>query len=161
MAQARRRVWGDGLVAAALVAASPAVAQTPVQELGPTLTSPYDVSTCLCLERDLPTRLSEIAVRRNTYEAMEREIGDAGAAIERDRPRVDVNDPAAIEAFRRRLDRLDAMKARRDDVALPDYQAAVAAYNERFNQYNQRCTGRAYDPAVTEQVKRNLICRME
>ena len=161
MTDRRRRRYGGGLIAATLLAASPALAQSPPEALGPTLTSPYDISACLCLERDLPTRMNEIAVRRNAYEAMEREIRDAETAIERDRSRVDVNDPAAVDAFKRRLEALDALKARRDQVALPDYQGAVATYSERFNQYNQRCSGRGLDPAVTQQVRQNLICRME
>jgi hypothetical protein len=171
MVRFRRMAWCGGLAVAALVAASAGDAQTPMQTpppsitpavppLGMTLSSPIEISSCLCLEREIATRQAELTVRRNAYVALVREIAEAESAIARDRARVDVNDQAAVDAFKRRMDQLDAMKARQDQVTLPDYQAAVAGYNERVAQYTQRCSGRVLDPVVTEQVRANLICRM-
>jgi hypothetical protein len=173
MARFRRMTGGGSLVVMALVAAGGGHAQAPAPPLvpppitpavpppGATLSSPIEISYCLCLERDIATRQAELTVRRNAYETLAREIAEAEAAIARDRPRVNVNDPTAIDAFKRRLDQLDAMKARQLQVTLPDYQTAVAGYNERVAQYTQRCSGRVLDPRVTEQVRANLICRMD
>jgi hypothetical protein len=133
----------------------------PVPPPGAILSSPIDVSSCLCLERDIATRQGELTVRRNAYETLARQISDAEAAIARDRPQVDVNSQASVDAFKRRLDELDAMKTRQDQGALPDYQAAVAGYNQRVAQYTQRCSGRPLDAGVAEQVRTNLVCRMD
>ncbi len=144
-----------------LVADAPR-AQTPASPppSGARVTSPYEISSCLCLEREMATRQSEMTVRRNAYETLAHQIADTQTAIDRDRPRVDVNDPVAVEAFKRRLDELDVLKTRQDQVTLPDYQAAVGTYNERVAQYTNLCSGRILDPAVTEQVRGNLVCRM-
>src|SRR5271156_2314318 len=156
MAQFRRMAWGGALALAVLLPAGGAgQAQRPPPEppmemppaepsappLGPVLPSPFDVSACLCLERAIDSRQSELTVRRNEYEALAREIADAQAAIDRQRPLVDVNNQYAIDDFKRRLDALDALKARQEQVTLPDYQAAVARYNDRVAQYTQRCSG--------------------
>jgi hypothetical protein len=144
-----------GAVAAALVAAGGARAQTAP---GPT-PAETETSTCLCLEGELATRQAELTVRRHAYEGLATTIHDAEGALARDRSAVDVSDPVAVDRFRRRLDALDAMKARQDQVTFPDYQAAVASYNERVAQYARAC-GHALDPAVVAQVRPNLICRM-
>jgi hypothetical protein len=151
------RRWIGRLViglGAAVMAAGPAAAQG-------TLSSPAEISVCLCLERDLGTRQAEMAVRRNAYEGLARDIQEAEAVLERERARVDVNNPASVDGFKQRLDVLDAMKARQANVALPDYQGAVAGYNERVAQYTQRCSGRPVDQYVAERVRPNLICRMD
>lgn len=139
-----------------------AIAGAPGEAVGQTmLRSPIDISACLCLERDLATRQAEMTVRRNAYEALARDIQDGEATLERERARVDVNDPASVDGFRRRLDALDDLKTRQSTVALPDYQVAVTGYNERVAQYTQRCSGRPIDQATVEQVRPNLVCRMD
>ncbi len=124
------------------------------------LSSPIDISFCLCLQRDIETRQGEMAIRRNAYETSVKDIQDAEAGLDRDRPRVNVDDQSQVDDFRRRLDALDALKARLAQVTLPDYQAAVTGYNERVGQYTGRCSG-ALDPNVVERVRPNLICRMD
>jgi hypothetical protein len=172
MALGRRTVGCWGLIVAGLLVAAGARAQVPPPPPGPPplpaspapapiITSPIEISSCLCLERELANRQSELTVRRNAFETLTREVAEAQSALDRDRPRVDVNSQYAVDAFRQRVEQLEAMKARRDQVALPDYQSAVAAFNERVAQYTQRCSGRTLDPRVTEQVRQNLVCRMD
>jgi hypothetical protein len=153
------RMVGLGALAAALATGAAHAQALQTRASGLTLAE-TEISTCLCLEREVATRQSELTVRRHAYEGLGSTILDAEAAIDRDRPAVDVNDPAAIARFRRRVDELDALKARQDQVTLPDYQAAVASYNERVAQYTQGCSGRTFDQAVIDQVRPNLICRM-
>jgi membrane-bound lytic murein transglycosylase B len=174
MAQFRRRGWGGALALAVSLAAGAAQAQMPppteapmgmtpaeppAAPLGPVLTSPFDVSACLCLERAIDSRQAELTVRRNEYEALAHEIADAQATIDRQRPLVDVNNQYAIDDFKRRLDALDALKAQERQVTLPDYQAAIARYNERVAQYTQRCSGHPLDTTVAEQMRATLICQ--
>jgi hypothetical protein len=148
------RTLGIGLGMALVATAGGVSAQSMISV-------PSEVASCLCLERDLTTRQAEMAVRRNAYDGLERDIQAAEATLERDRGRVDVNDQAAVDGFRQRLEQVDAMKARQSQMTLPDYQMAVAGYNERVAQYTQRCSGRPLDPLVVAQVRPNLICRMD
>ena len=161
MAQFRRMARRGALTLAATLFAGTVQAQTPPSTPGAVLSSPFDVSACLCLEREIATRQSEMTVRRNAYEALAREITEHEAAISRDRSKVDVDDPAQIEAFKRRLEALDAMKARQDQITFPDYQQAVASYNARVAQYTQRCAGHTLDPLVVESVRGNLVCKLD
>ena len=163
MAQFRRMAWG-GIVALAAALTGAGQAQTlpgepPAQSPGPVGASPFDVSMCLCLERAIATREAELTIRRNTYEALAREIADQAAAIDRRRPLVDVDSQAAIDDFKRQLDALDALKGRQDQVTLPDYQAAIASYNDRVAQYTQRCSGQTFDSTVVEQARATLVCQ--
>src|SRR4051794_14157321 len=117
-----RRIVAVGIVAALGGATWSARAQTPLQNLGPVLTSPYDISTCICLERDISTRQAEVTVRANTYESLARQIAELEASLDRMRSSVDVNDQIQVDDFKARLERLDAMKGRQLTVTLPDYQ---------------------------------------
>jgi hypothetical protein len=162
----REGMRGGGLVGAFLLAAGSAAAQSPpaappLQTLGPALTSPYDISLCLCLQRDIASRQTALTERRNTYDHLAGEIHDARVAIARDRPHVDVNDADAIARFKQRLDELDAMTAEQDSVMLPAYQAAVTTYNQRVAQYTERCSGRALEAGPTAEVQSNLVCRLD
>jgi hypothetical protein len=152
----RNGAWKSLLVGLLLATTGP-VGAASAQGM---LSSPVDISFCLCLQRDIATRQGEMAIRRNAYERSALDIQDGEAALERDRPRVNVDDPSQVDGFRRRLDALDVLKTRLADVTLPDYQAAVTGYNERVAQYTGRCSG-ALDPNVVEQVRPNLICRMD
>jgi hypothetical protein len=163
MGKFRRMAW-SGIVALAATLAGAGQAQTPLDEpptpsLGTAGASPFEVSMCLCLQRAIATREAELTVRRNTYEALAREIAARASATDRQRPLVDVNSQAAIDDFKRQLDALDALKARQAEVTLPDYQAAVASYNDRVAQYTQRCSGQMLDDTVVEQVRATLICK--
>ncbi len=167
MAQFRRIFWRGGLALAALLGSGGAghaqllQAQTPVETLGPVLDSPFDVSFCLCLERDIQTRQAELTVRRNAYEGSSQEIRETEATLDRERPQVDVNDPAAVDAFKGRLAQLDVLKARQNQVTLPDYQAAVASYNERVAQYTGRCSGRPTRlRRSSNRCAPSLVCRL-
>ena len=152
----QRNGAGQGLLVGLLLAMAGPGGAASAQTM---LSAPSDVAFCLCLQRDIATRQDEMAIRRNAYESSVREIQDAEAALARDRPRVNVDDQSQVDGFRRRLDALDAQKARLAEVTLPDYQAAITGYNERVAQYTGRCSG-ALDPNVVERVRPNLICRM-
>jgi hypothetical protein len=145
------------LLIGVLIAAAGPVGAASAQAL---LSSPIDISFCLCLQRDIETRQGEMAIRRNAYESSVKDIQDTEAGLDRDRPRVNVDDPAQVDDFRRRVDALEALKTRLAEVTLPDYQAAVTGYNERVAQYTGRCSG-ALDPNVVARVRPNLICRMD
>jgi hypothetical protein len=147
-----------GAVLAAL-AAGQGRAQTP-ETRSPVLTSPYEVSACLCLERDIAARLQDMSARRAAYEALTSRMNDLQADLDRRRKVINVNDPAQVDDFRRRLDELDALQAEQTGSTLPAYQAAVAAYNQRVAQFTERCAGRALDQNVVNQLRANLVCQL-
>jgi len=163
MLRMERLAWRGGLALAASLLAGVGSAQ-PVPETtapGTVLTSPYDIAQCLCLEREIKRRETDLAAKRQAYDALARQIGEAQATIERQRPQVDVDSQYSIDSFKQLLDQLDALKERQAQITLPDYQAAVAGYNGRVAQYTQRCSGHPLDPAAAERVRAGLVCKPE
>lgn len=166
MAHYRRKTAGviAGAVLTALASgqgrAQTPQTRTPSAPSTPVLTSPYDVSTCLCLERDVASRLQEMSGRRTAYEALTSQITELQADLDRRRKAINVNDPGQVDDFRRRLDQVDALQAELTGTTLPAYQAAVAAYNQRVAQYTDRCAGRALDQNVVNQLRANLVCQL-
>lgn len=145
-----------GLTVAALaVMATAAAAQAPV------LTSREDVAVCLCLGQAVASRQTAMIARRGEYEAAQREVARLQADADAARPAVDVNNQAAVDAFRERVLKLDQTRVRMQDEALPAYQAAVTGYNQRVGEFSQRCAGRAMDPAVQAQVRQTLVCQLQ
>lgn len=143
------------LIAALGCLATAASAQTPV------LTSREDIAVCLCLNQSVASRLTTLDARRGEYEAAQQEVARLQAEIDAARPTVDVNNPAAIDAFRARVIQVDQARLRMQDTALPAYQSAVTAYNQRVEEFSQRCAGRAMDPAVEAQVRQSLVCQLQ
>lgn len=149
------RMLTAGACAAALALGTAEAARAQV------LNTPQEISYCLCLDRGLATRLAELTVRRNAYEALARTIRDREAALDRRRSTIDVNNQAEVDAFKQQLEELDALKARENQVTLPDYQTAASSYNERVLLYTDRCASHTFDSGVTEQVRATLTCPIE
>lgn len=154
MAQSMRMLAAGICVAALTLGAAEA---TRAQVLN----TPQDISYCLCLERGLATGQSELTVRRNAYEALARTIREREAALDRRRSTIDVNNQAEVDGFKQQLEELDAMKARENQVTLPDYQTAASSYNERVMLYTDRCATHTFDSGVTERVRATLACPIE
>lgn len=125
------------------------------------LGNPSEIAVCLCLERSITQRATEMNARRAAYDRMQQQIAALGSDVERSRSTVDTNNDDAVAAYRAKVEQLDALNADADRTVLPGYQSAVAAYNERVNQFTQRCAGRGIDQAVTAEVRRDLVCRID
>ncbi len=135
--------------------AAAALAQTPV------LTSRDDVAVCLCLNQSVASRSGALGQRRADYEHAQQEVTHLQGEVDAQRPTVDINNPAAIDAFRAKVLQLDKLRQSMQDTALPAYQSAVAAYNQRVEEFSQRCAGRAMDPGVEAQVRQTLVCQLQ
>jgi len=176
----RRTPRAGGLAIVAAMLAGAAAAQTPPSDTsagvgagagtgagtrteapGGVLSSPYEISQCLCLQRELATRETTLNARRDAYEALAREIHGAEVAVSDERPLVDVTNQLAVDEFKQQLDQLDALKTRQARVTLPEYQAAVTRYNDTVARYTQRCSGHTLDPEASAQLRANLICNFE
>ena len=125
------------------------------------LRSPSEVHDCLCLEQSVATLNARVQSERSLYEAKRKEFEALDQQVQSGRPKVNVNDPADVEAFKRLLEQRDAAA---DGLAGPvteSYGAAVERYNESVADYNAGCAGKAFDPVQLAEQKRDLICTKE
>jgi hypothetical protein len=122
------------------------------------LTSPQEVTTCLCMEFSVNTMANDVAARQRMYEDAKRSSESLDAEVNQRRQTMNPNDPVQIEALRQLLDRRDGARARFAGEATPEYSAQVEAYNRRVAEFNQRCGGKSYDGNVLAQVRQSLVC---
>jgi len=123
----------------------------------PALTDPTAIAACLCLERTMADRQREMTLRQGIYERVKNNVDRLGQEIEVKRPKVNVDMPADVTAFRELLDEQDAAQDSLMRSALPDYQGAVAAYNETVATFNRSCIS-GYHPTILESVRKTLAC---
>ncbi len=126
-------------LALVLSAGSAAFAQTAGQ-FNPA--HPVDAAVCSCLDARVRKQADIMAQRRAVYEQLNQQVSEETAALNRDRPRVDVTDDAAVDAFRTRADELAVERSMMIDHALPDLTQAVEAYNRAVANVAQTCAGR-------------------
>src|SRR5262252_8001106 len=70
--------------------------------------APSEVHDCLCLEQSVTTLNERVQAERSVYEAKRQEFEALDQQVQSGRPKVNVNDPADVEAFKRLLERRDA-----------------------------------------------------
>ncbi|HEV2336647.1 MAG TPA: hypothetical protein VGS13_14180 [Stellaceae bacterium] len=138
---------------AALVAASPAVAQAP-----PPGGEPADIAACLCLGRAVDTLNADMTAQQRAYAAARDELTRFDAQLQSARAGMDVNDPASVARFRELLEKRDAAFRRSTGLVIGDLNRAIARYNARVNDYNARCANRPRNPDLVAQVQATLRC---
>ena len=151
-----RRLAIGGFVALASIAAT--AAGSAQQQV---LREPAQIRTCLCLQQSLSHQASDLATRRQDYEAQRRQVDGLNAEVESQRPTVQVNDASSVAAFRQLLERRDAAQQNFANTVEPQYAALVEAYNQRVAAFNQTCGNSAYDPNVLARVQQSLACPPE
>jgi hypothetical protein len=134
-------------------APSPAAAQAQT-----VLTSPQEITECLCMEFSVNTMASDVAARQRIYDDAKRSYEALDAEVNERRQSMNPNDPAQVEAFRQLLDRRDAARVRFVGEATPEYSTQVEEYNRRVAAFNQRCGGKSYDGNVLARVRQSLVC---
>jgi len=144
-----------GAIAMGILALPGSFSVASAQQL---LVSPTAVAACLCQEQSVAALSNEVANAHRGYEERRREIEDLNLRIEQGRGRVNVNNPAEVDAFKQLLDRRDQAQARFSDEVAPNYAALVARYNQAVNGFNGNCSGRAYESAALAQARSNLVC---
>jgi hypothetical protein len=78
--------------------------------------------------------------------------------VDRVQSTVDPKDLAAVEAYRRLLDREKALRDYVQETMRGDYAARIAQYNASVQQYNDMCAKRQMPKANIEAASRNLQC---
>lgn len=153
-----RRLLALCLIVAGLGAgfgSAPALAQYP-----PVQSNEVEIATartCLCLERAVAERKFEMDVRNGIFEKAQGDLQATEAEVERQRPTVNVNDPAQVDAFRTLLAKRDAARAQYERVAVPDQQQAVGRYNAVVEQLNATCN-RPITTFAWEAARKDLVC---
>ncbi len=138
-----------------------AVAQSAPATSGTLMTDPREIATCLCLNQSVQKRERDLGAARATYEALRRSIADQANALNTQRPLVNVNDQAAVDAFRVQMEKRDDDEARLEQEVFPSFQAQTATYNARVTDYTQRCGGRYMDEPVMQAVQKTLVCTID
>jgi hypothetical protein len=140
-----------GLYAGLLAVGSPASAQT-------VLTSPQAIAECLCLERQVVARQSQVELARRALEQARTETEQLQRQVELQRVGVRATDPNSVAAFRDLLHASEDRMSRYNNQDVPAYNRAVDAHRQVSDRYALSCGGRAYDALVLEQVRPSLSC---
>lgn len=149
----RAAVLGAGIVVLAVSGA--ARAQVPPEEAA----EATEIQRCLCLQREVSQLAAEMAARRAALRRANQRFADLDAQLRRERASLDVNDPVALERYKRLLEERDA--AWKDSVG-PVWAAAndaVARYNARVREYDNSCAHRLFDSVLMRQIQATLTCQ--
>lgn len=114
---------------------------------------------CACVDLAIREGRREIALRKAAYEEQTRAVARMEAELAQLKPRVDVDNQASVDAYRMKLEERENARDILQNNTLPDYQTAVAAYNENLSVKEKRCTAVVYDEAAVQRAFPNLVCR--
>ena len=139
------------LFCAASAGAQPAPAPPPPGEAG-------QIQGCLCEQQEIGGLRTVMDQKKQSLDAIRRELSDLDAQLVSERPRVDVNDPNSVERYKALLARHDAAYQRSIGPVVGDAVDAVNRYNQRVAHYNENCGHQLFDAAVMAQVRATLTC---
>jgi hypothetical protein len=139
-----------GLCLAASLAGTAAAQAPPL--------SPPEIASCLCLHRAVDALGAQMSAKQQALNEVRAQLDRATHELDAARSHVDVNDPAAVAHFREMLAHHDALFERANGPAVTETDAAVARYNQRSQEYNQRCAGRPMQDDVVARVQATLAC---
>jgi hypothetical protein len=144
----RTAVLGAGI--AGLLMSGAAHAQMP--------TEAAEINRCLCMQREISQLSAEMSAKMAALRRADRRVAALSARLRRERPTLDVNNPAAVEHFKVLLAERDS--AWKDSVG-PVWRAAndaVARYNARVREYDDSCAHRLFDSVLMRQIAATLTC---
>lgn len=149
-AAGRILVIGAGL---ALLGTAPAPGQA--QEV---IQSQGEIAVCLCQEQSVGDLKGQMEAEKRSYDAAKTDSDQLQAQVEAERPKVNRDDIASINAFKQLLDRRDAAERRYAQEETARYAEVVRRYNAAVESYNGSCGGKSYDAVQLAQVKQTLVC---
>ncbi|HXY99259.1 MAG TPA: hypothetical protein VEI03_04620 [Stellaceae bacterium] len=142
--------WRVGLALALIVAAGAARAQV--------VRAPDEIRSCLCKEQAVTMLNEEVQAQSHAYETQRQNVNALDHSVEAGRPRVNVNNPADVDAFKSLLERRDAAADALAGPVTKSYAEAVQRYNQAVADYNATCAGKAFDPDQLAAAKQVLSC---
>jgi len=120
--------------------------------------SPEVVRSCLCKEQAVASLDAQVQAQSRDYDAKRQAFAALDKQVQQSRPRVDVNNPGDVDAFKRLLAERDAAGDALSGPVTESYAAAVKRYNAAVADYNAGCAGKAFDQDVLAREKRTLSC---
>jgi len=144
------RFGGAALLALAVAAAGAARAQMPPEIA--------EINACLCLQQAVGTLSGEMTAKRQTLDAVTRQLADLDAQLARERPLVNVNNADAVARYKALLEQRDAAYRQSIGAVHADATQSAARYNARVNEYNARCANRPFNSAVVAEMQTHLMC---
>jgi hypothetical protein len=135
-----------GLAAACLFAvgaAPPALAQSASER----------VRECTCLKLGIEEGRREIDLQGAMIDERQAELDDLLRQIETLRPRINPEDLAAVESFKRLLERQQALRGFLQRELRPAQSARIGSFNEAVAFFNGNCIG-----AVPKVIPADLQC---
>jgi hypothetical protein len=116
------------------------------------------VRACLCEQQEIGALRTVMDEKKQSLDAIRRELTELDAQLVSERPRVDVNDPNSVERYKALLARHDAAYQRSIGPVVGDAVEAVNRYNQRVAHYNDNCGHQLFDAAVMASVRATLTC---
>ena len=139
-----------GLALVGLLVPSVAEAQAPPEVA--------EINACFCLQQALPTLSAEMNAKKQALDALDRQLADLNAQLERERATINVDNPDAVARYKALLERRDAAYRQSAGPVHADATRATARYNSRVNEYNARCLNRPFSPVLSTVMPPNLMC---
>ncbi len=116
-----------------------------------------EINACVCLKLAASVLGAEKDAKTQTLVTVDRELADLNAQLASEKPRVDVNSPAAVSGYKLLLQRRDATRGRLGPTQA-DAAQAVDRYNASVDEYNRRCAGRPFDSELAAQIQARPNC---
>jgi hypothetical protein len=142
----------------ALAAAALALAVTAGAAEAQVVRAPDEIRACLCKEQSVSSLNADVQSQSRAYESQRESFEALDKAVQSGRPRVNVNNPADVDAFKRLLEKRDAAADALAGPTTKSYADAVQRYNQAVADYNDTCAGKAFDPDTLAAVKKTLAC---
>jgi hypothetical protein len=130
----------------------------PVVAQQPPIDDPRVIGRCLCLAPTVEHRKADADVAVRRFEEIQAQVRSQEEIVDIERGRVDVNDTAAVDGFRRRLNDLGDLRARLEETAYPAAVQAIARYNQAVGEFNPLCTIRPWDADALARARVGLAC---
>lgn len=145
----RAAVLGAGVLGLLLPAAAQAQMPPEAAEIG----------RCLCTRQEIARLSAAMSARMAALREADARVSALDARLRRERPGLDVNDPAAVEHYKALLQRRDSAWKGSVGPVWRAANAAVARYNRLVRRYNGNCGHRLFDSALLRQVRATLTCQ--
>jgi hypothetical protein len=145
----RTTVLGAGI--ACLVISGAAHAQGPSEAA--------EINRCLCLRQEIAQLSAEMSAKMGALRSTDERLSDLDAQLRRERPGLDVNDPAAVEHYKALLEERDSTWNNSVGAVWTAANDAVARYNGRVRDYDDSCVNRPFSPALAQPIGATLTCQ--
>lgn len=122
---------------------------------------PYEAAAIqhyLCLRQEISRLSADMSAKRARLQNIDRRVAELTARLRRERGRINVNNPNAVEHFKALLHQRDAAYRASVGAVWKATRAAVARYDAAVREYNTEDAHRLWDPVLLRHVEATLTC---